>query len=286
MRAFKNSKKKKFKKIAFVPFLIGGATILSALWLWSHSDDPNKGLSNNINNALKKLDDLKTNSWYESDVDDVVQRDVSIIENYLNHLKQYANEFNQVMASVQAPTTIETENDIANLQNASDKKAPAVNEKLNIFVKEIEKIIPALVKAINNFTSTDYQKEHSKPSTMSDISGWIGEAVHGRWGLIANDFISAANALKTLLSSLQDAYKKASNIDKVKAQYQEEIAQKMEEFKGNSSMSEEKNKNEDVDLDTGEEGNSNEYANIAQQLGYKPSKKEETFLEELMKELK
>src|ERR1019366_8401655 len=221
-------KKSVIVKVALLPLLIGGAAVLAAIWIWQHMSDTNNGLINNINNAIKELDDLKENSWYESNVDGIVQRDVAIIENKINALRSVAKDFNVVMNDIEKPDA----GDINTLNDVNNKIGTDVSAKLDAFVKAVEGITPVLVSAINNFTNNDYQKEHSDPSWASKLSGYVGEALHGRWGLVANDFISAANALETLEGSLRDAYKKATNFDNVKKNSQDDIQGEMAKLKG------------------------------------------------------
>jgi hypothetical protein len=194
----KLTEKKSLEKVAFLPWIIGGAAILAGFWLYSHLDDPDKGLSANIDNALDQLNDLKTNSWYESDVDDTVQRDISIIERYINALKSNVARFNSTMDTVYKPTSLSDLNQLKKLQSAATKTGDMVDNHLSEFTSTIDEITPVLTTAINNFTNSVYQKQHTNPSWVSNVSGWIGEGLHGRWGLIANDFISAANALGAL----------------------------------------------------------------------------------------
>src|SRR5690606_37911880 len=54
---------------------LGIATILGATWLLSHTSNADQGPLANADAAIKALTNLKTNSWYESDVDETVQKE-------------------------------------------------------------------------------------------------------------------------------------------------------------------------------------------------------------------
>lgn len=205
--------------------LIPAAIVLGGIWLYSHLDDPNKGLKANIKNALAQLDDLKTNSWYESDIDATVQRDVSILEHQMSLLLPYVNEFDQVMSEIYKPVSLSNldSTDISKVYQTASEKGGAIKSSLENFKIAIEETEPMLGAAIENFSSRDYQLEHTDPSFMSEISGYLGEALHGRWGLIANDFQSAVNALDTLKSSLEEAHKKIDALPRVQEQFKSKL---------------------------------------------------------------
>lgn len=209
--------KKKINKTAIAPLvLVGlGAAILAGVWVWQHISNPDKGLLPNIDSAIVELNDLKTNSWWESDIDDSLQKEVDGIISKLNNLKSVIIDFNQAIEQVDAPKSLREQKDLQQLQGAAQLHGQAVQDKIENFKIAMINIAPVLVKAINNFTNKQYQLQHSKPSWLSDVSGWAGEALHGRWGLIANDFISAANALETLKDSLKAAYDRAMSLDNV-----------------------------------------------------------------------
>jgi hypothetical protein len=228
----KLSVKKKINKVAILPAFLGffltgpglavGAALLAGIWLWGHATDPDKGLKNNIARALKELDDLKTNSWYESDVDGTVQRDVEIIEQHLQTLEKYVDALQNVMDKVYKPTTLTEKAELAKFQVAAEENKNAASV-VQVFVKAVDEITPMLTTAINNFTSKTYQASHTQESWLGGITSWLGEALHGRWGLVANDFISAANALIPLKSSLLEMSQKVGSFSEVEARYQGEL---------------------------------------------------------------
>lgn len=289
MSRLTEKKSPEIQKVAFLPWIIGGAVILAGFWLYSHIDDPDKGLAANIDNALAQLDDLKTNSWYESDVDDVVQRDIDIIERYINNLKVNINRFNSVMNTVYKPNSLSDINQLKKLQATSNKSADTVDTNLDSFTTAIDEITPVLTTAINNFTSSVYQKQHSKPSWMSDVSGWIGEGLRGRWGLMANDFISAANALGALKSSLIEARSTASNIDSIKAKYEDRLTSEVagfskKEVPGSAPMAADEGEEEASDEENEDVGEKKTGGmdQIIRMLGRKPTGKELAFLREIL----
>ena len=193
---------------------------LAGLWLQQHADDPNRGLKENITNALQQLDDLKTNSWYESDVDDTVQHEVDILEKQINTFSKYANQFLQLVDEAYKPISLNDQEELQKLQESIGSNAKTIVEG---FKKSVEELAPLIVAAINKFSDREYQLTHTKPSWIGNISGWAGEALHGRWGLIANDFISAVNALNPLKGSLMSYYDKAKSFDEVKGRFQDKI---------------------------------------------------------------
>lgn len=204
--------KKKLNKSAIAPLIwVGlGAAVLAGVWIWQHMNNPDKGLLPNIDTAVAKLNDLKTNSWWESDVDENLQKEVDGIISKLNGLRTVIVDFNSAMEVIDAPRSLK---EIGKLKGIAEESGEDVKAKIETFKIAIKNIAPVLVKAIGNFTNRQYQLQHSKPSWLGDVSGWAGEAMHGRWGLIANDFISASNALETLKDALKGAYDRAMNVD-------------------------------------------------------------------------
>jgi hypothetical protein len=268
------SEKKKLNKIAILPWIIGGAVVLAGIWLWSHIDDPDKGLSANITNALKQLDDLKTNSFYESDVDETVQRDVAMLEGHLINLRGGVADFNKVMANIQKPRTL------SEIKEVADMHGNDVANKMTAFVHAIDETLPLIVAGIKNFASGIYQKQHTKPSWMSEVSGYLGNALHGENGLFANDFISAKNALGTLLTSLKQTKETATHLDEIKAKYKADLDAGI----GTSQQEAQKQSGfEDEDFEDEEykhqEPNTNnlDFSKILNTIGYNPSDRDKEF---------
>jgi hypothetical protein len=224
-------KSSELTKFALFPLLLAAAGVLAATWLWNHADDPNHGISNDISNCIQKLNALKENSWYESDVDATVQRDVNELETKLNLLDSELKSFGQVMLLLDNPQMPDTQIDMADLSNTAKVYGASVYQQTNRFVAAIDHFVPDLIIAINKFTSRNYQETHQNPSALSRFVGWVGEAVHGRWGLIANDFISAANALGALKTSLQNVRNKAANIDEVRQSFAKDLSAQTMSFK-------------------------------------------------------
>lgn len=278
------SVKKKFEKTAIIWWIAAGAVALAGLWFWSHTNDVDKGLIQNIENSINELNDLKTNSWYESDVDETVQRDVDIIIHYLNNLQGYATNFNSIMDQIYKPISLEDRTDLMKFKYSIENNGEKVNDKIQEFIKVIDYTIPQIIKSINNFSSNYYQKQHTKPSLISDISGWIGEGLHGRWGLIANDFVSAVNALNTLKDSLLETRKLATNFDRVRESKQEELENQVVAFRQQSSKVE--LPNEEAPQASNQDNKQVEeqdetYTDIARFLGHKPTSKEISFFRSL-----
>jgi hypothetical protein len=218
-------------KFALFPLILAAAGVLAATWLWNHADDPNHGISSDISHCIEKLNALKENSWYESDVDATVQRDVNELETKLTLLDSELKSFGQVMLLLDNPQMPDTSSDMASLNQTAKEHGNTVYQTTNRFVAAIDRFVPDLIVAINKFTSRDYQEAHSNPSGIEKFVGWIGEAIHGRWGLIANDFISAANALGALKTSLQKVRNKAANIDEVRQSFAQQLNAQTLQFK-------------------------------------------------------
>ena len=258
--------KKKLNKVAILPWIIGASVVLAGVWLWNHINDPDKGLINNLNLAIKKLDDLKTNSWYESGVDQTTQENVEYLENKLVNLKSSIDNFNSIMNDIEKPKTL------SDMQAASTN-SNQVKDQLDAFIKAVDDVLPAIAMSIKNFTDTEYQNEHTNQGLLSSMTSWIGEGLHGRWGLFANEFISAAEALEPLMVSLKDAKNKAMNIEQVKDTYQQDIA----------NMLNPPQKNEIQQENTSPSGNTNindkkdEYPDIFKMIGYTPDDREKAF---------
>lgn len=281
-------RKKKLKKIAILPIIIGAAAVLAAIWLWSHVDDPDRGLLGNIDNSLKELEDLKTNSWYESNVDATVQSEADNIEKHLQDLRKQVIQFNSIMSQIQRPMAMnELENDPAKLSTVAAKYGADVNAKLESFRQAIEEITPLLAQSIANFSSRQYQLQHTQESWLGDVSGWLGEAFHGRWGLIANDFMSAVNALDTLMESLRDAYRLAGSLETVKQQKQRVAADALASLKNPQFKPKEDSMPEFGESPYGHEEPSfdnMDYSQIASALGYTPNEQELEFFKEIMQQ--
>lgn len=229
-------------KQALAPFAVVGiaagiATVLGAIWLATHADNPDHGPIANCDRALKALTNLKTNSWYESDVDTTVQTESDQLIGYITRLKSEINKFITVSDEIYKPRSLTELKELIKLKKTTlehgDKIAAAVEEFKN-FVVEIE---PILIQSIENFTSTVYQKQHTKPSMLGEMTGWLGEALHGRWGLIANDFASAVSALNPLKTSIEDLAKRLSNFDQVVSKYEQDVKKAAAPFEESSHTS-------------------------------------------------
>ena len=286
-------------KVAIAPLLfIGiGAAILAGIWFWSHANDPDKGLSGNMNNAISQLNDLKTNSWYESDIDDTVQHDVDALISDIQNLQKYVQDFDSAIGSTYKPKSLDNKSEMSKFKTSIETNGDDVKMRIERFVSAIDNAVPNIIRGINNFSSTFYQKEHTKSSMIGDATGWLGEALHGRWGLIANDFTSAVNALNPLKDSLQEARRIATNFDGIKQQEAEKLQSQITSFKQNGNKSDEDVSAEpktEPPSDDGDEGSeyealngkqesadSNPYEQITSFLGHKPSDREVEFFRSL-----
>jgi hypothetical protein len=268
--------KKELTKVAILPWIIAGAVLLAGTWLWEHAADPDKGLKNNIVRALKELGDLKTNSWYESDVDGTVQRDVEIIEQHIQNLEKYVDAFQNVMDNVYKPASLTDKNELAKFQNASESNKNAA-ATIEAFVKAVDDITPLLTTAINNFTSKTYQASHTQESWLGNITSWLGEALHGRWGLVSNDFVSAANALIPLKNSLKEMSDKARSFDQVQDQYQEKLTDSVQQASYKQLGAEKPTAAPGEEVAPTDKG----YTELMDYLGHKPSPEEVEFFKSL-----
>jgi hypothetical protein len=144
-----------------------------------------------------------------------------------------------------------------------------------------------IVAGIKNFASGIYQKQHTKPSWMSEVSGYLGNALHGENGLFANDFISAKNALGMLLTSLKQTKETATHLDEIKAKYKADLdagigtsqqeAQKQSGFEDKDFEDEEYKHEEPNQNNVGGGLNT-----ILNQIGYKPSDRDKEFFSKLL----
>lgn len=216
------------KKEAF-PWLVVGAVVLAgvlaATWLGSHIDDPDKGPLVNADNAIKQLQDLQENSWYESDVDETVKQEAAEIITYIQKLKTTLTDYMQVTNVAYKPHTLNDKEELLKLTASADQHGAQIERAVQTLKSEVTNIEPLLSQAIENFINSDYQVKHTKPSWVSDAVGWASDALHGRWGLIANDFISAANALGTLKKSLKSLATSINGFNEVREQQEARIKQ-------------------------------------------------------------
>jgi len=270
-------KKPDLKKVAivFIPIILGAAAILAAVGLWGHMDDPSRGVNHDITNALNKLDELKTNSWYESDVDATVQKDVNDLEMRLKALNTKLAGFGSVMDSINATAV---QSSASELKEAAASHGEVVSSSLDSVTKTIDEFVPYLIDDINKFTSRDYQERHSKPSWLSGVTSWLGEAAHGRYGVIPNDFILAADALGTLKTSLSDLRATASNLPQLQREYAQKLQEQQSAFKQekpkktspspSSVFSPGNNEGTNVDEIIEDEDQADSYSNAAKSLGF------------------
>ena len=276
-------KSKRIEKIAILPWIIGGAIVLGAIWVFEHLDDPDRGISANIDNALKKLDALETNSWYKSDVDETVRRDAEVVKAQLMKLVPGISQFQHIMSDIQKPQSLEA------LQEIVSHYGQPVKDQLHSFIELIEQTAPIVKAAIRNFTSSAYQASHSKPTWLGEVSSYIGEALHGRWGEIANDFISVSDALGTVASSLDDISRKAANIDTVIDNNIDMISNKAKEstpaVRASTNLHgfEASNVPKHQGFHDEPAFNNMNTDNFAEMVGYKPSEQEKAFFGSILK---
>lgn len=277
------TEKKNFKKEALAPLVIVGiaASVLAGFWLQQHANDPDRGLVGNMHNAITQLNDLKETSWYESTVDETVQREADNLIKRIQSLQAHAADFNRAVDSIYRPASLNDNNEVAKFTNSIENNGQSAKASIERFVRVMDSVIPDIITSINNFTSSFYQKQHTEQSWLGDAAGWLGEAAHGRWGLIANDFISAANALGTLKESLMEARKFVNNFDNIKQNQEQKLKSQVAAFNGNDD--EPKQKNVPTEDNEEEQGSGNEggYEDVVEFLGHKPSKRELDFFRSL-----
>jgi hypothetical protein len=195
------------------------------------------------------------------------------------------------MSQVEKPRSLTDMGEVEKLKDSAEKYGANVNAVMESFRGAVEEVTPLLAAAIKNFSDRQYQLSHTENSWVGDVSGWLGEAFHGRYGLVANDFVSAVNALDTLRDSLMAAYRMAGSIESIKQQKQEEAANalaslKSEKPSGSASQvkpgengEEKPYGHEEPAFDNMQSGN---YVDFAKALGRDPSDKEKAFLQFLM----
>lgn len=226
----------KFKKKAVAPIagvgllgLIPGwgwaaAIVLGGIYLYSHTNDMDEGPLPNCDRAIEALTDLKTNSWWESDVDAEVQKECDKLIKYISVLKSSITKYNHVVEAVQAPRVLGELENLDRLKEIAAQK-DMVKKAVDDFSGRVAEIKPLIEMAITNFDSGVYQNMHTKPSAGAKLTSWLGEALHGNHGLIANDFLSAKHALVPLEASLEELTKViGSDLPAVQAKAQAQIA--------------------------------------------------------------
>lgn len=207
---------------------IGVALALGAVWLVSHSDDTDNGPLANCDNALKKLQDLKTNSWFESDVDATVRAECDTLIDYIYRLKEETTIFLDITDEIYKPKSLSELQEIIKVKQSIEGQQDTIANGVQTFKAFVMEVAPLINQSIANFTDSTYQKQHTKPSAISEMTGWLGEALHGRWGLISNDFISAANALAPLKKSIEELTDKVKDFKGVVAKYEQDIKMAMD----------------------------------------------------------
>lgn len=261
------------KAVPVLPIVIGIAVVLGATWLLSHSDNPDQGPVANCDKALKALTDLTNTSWYESNIDETVKEESTELMLHISSLKESIVEFNKISDLIYKPRTLNEIQEIIKLKQVADKSGDQINHAVKEFKNAIVELEPLLNQAIDNFSSSVYQKQHTTPSTISNMTGWLGEALHGRWGLIPNDFISAVNALNTLKSSVIDMTTRLENFDKIVDKYKATVTNavsKLEDQAEKTGLSE-------------PHGGSEDTGSLIEGItGKKPEGKELDFLSHLM----
>lgn len=228
------TKKAGFKKESLGPLILGvglstwalgAAAVLGGVWLYSHLDDADNGFIANCDNAIKQLQDLQENSWYESDIDESVQKSCEELVLNLSQMKDQAAIFATWSNKFEAPRNLEE----TKIELEKLKKDKAVGAKdapkagIDMFKALVQKTYPMVNTAIRNFSNEAYQKDHTNNSWLGNAAGRVGDWLHGRWGLIANDFQSALNALMPLKKSMEDTMKRVFSVDQMIEKYESDI---------------------------------------------------------------
>ncbi len=202
----------------------GLALFVGGTWLASHMSDPDTGLSANCTRALEKLNDLSTTSWYESEIDETVKEEVNKLIAHIQQIKEEATKLDQINDMVYKPRTLSETEELNKLKASMEDHGSEMHKTIEEFANMVKETKPLLDQAIANFKSDYYQHQHSKKETwLSELTGRLGDALHGRWGLIANDYISAANALKPLEKSMEEAVQRLTEMPNIVAKKEEEI---------------------------------------------------------------
>ncbi len=218
--------KKKLKKEAIAPLAIAGiiAATLGGAWLYAHLDDADNGLLANCDNAITQLKDLQETSWYEAEIDEQVKSTADSLIKNITILKNEAQTFLNVTSDIDKPRDLDDlKKNLAKFEAQASEHGDSVSAALDRFRKIFSKVAPMISQAIENFSSAAYQKNHQKNTWFGDIAGRAGDLLHGRWGLVANDFISAVNALNPLKASLQEVARGTFSVDQVIAKYKKKI---------------------------------------------------------------
>lgn len=251
------------------------AVVLGAGWLLGHADNTDHGPIANCDASVKALHSLIETSWHESAIDGTVKAEATQLIEHIQKLKGAIAEFNKVSDVIYKPRTLSEMQEIIKLKRVAEQDGATINAAIAKFKAEVLELEPLITQAIDNFSSSVYQKQHTAPSAMSEMTGWLGEALHGRWGLIPNDFISAVNALNTLKASVMDMATRLENFDKIVAKYQANVtnaASKLENQTGTNPLSEPHGDEESDDVG----------GLIHSITGKKPEAKELDFLNHLM----
>lgn len=218
----------KLNKKAWIWFALGGAA-LAATWLASHVDNVSHGILVDCDEAVKKLQDLKEKSFWESDVDDEVKSTADKLINLISEFKSQSDKYIKLVSDFKRPRTKEElEKYLPQLKEQVKEDGGAVYSGLMDYKRYIENLYPMIVSSIDNFSDSSYQDQHQNASFLGTFTGWIGEALHGAKGLIANDFTSAANALGTLKKSMEEMMKATKQIPNVIQNFENQIKQSVE----------------------------------------------------------
>jgi hypothetical protein len=209
-----------FQKQAFLPWIIGAAVVLGAIYLQQHLDDVDQGIKQNYMRLQSELQDFQqadTTLGFGHKYDDTLKHDVMMLQSSLNEFWTAYSKALPLIQEMERPTNAQ---DL--IQKTQNSDTMTVMQAYETLRGEVEKIFPYLYKTQQNFTNPDYKAEHT--AEKGAITGLLDSVpfLHGgKSSLTADDFDDVINAIGPFMASVKrllDLFAKAKNVqDKISA---------------------------------------------------------------------
>jgi len=209
-----------FQKQAFLPWIIGAAVVLGAIYLQQHLDDVDQGIKQDYMRLQSELQDFQNadTTWgFGHKYDDALKHDVMMLQSLLN---EFWTAYSQTVPLIQKMERPSSAQDlVAKTQDANTMTAMQAYEMLR---GEVEKIFPYLDKIQQNFENPDYKSEHiAEKGAVTNLLDSVPFLHGGKSSLLADDFDDVVNAIgpfKSAVKRLLDLFVKAKDVqDKVSA---------------------------------------------------------------------
>ena len=202
------------KKQAFLPWIIGAASVLAMVYMQQHLDDVDQGLKQDYSRLQGELQDFQkadTTLGFGHKYDAALKHDVMTLQETLN---EFWTAYSQSLPLIQRMEKPVNAQDL--MQKSQDANTMSAMQAYETLRGEVEKLYPYLDKVEQNFSNPDYKSEHTvEKGAITNLMDSVPFLHGGKSSLTADDFDDVVNAIgpfKSAVKRLLDTFAKAKDV--------------------------------------------------------------------------